>query len=92
MAATDYLDVSQEVEALGVGQQEDVMPLLGGVGNPWDTYVNVPIGGRYFKVDGTWYYKTGAGDLAGDWTEVVSAGGGIGVQLVWKFSTSTTAA
>lgn len=67
MAAVDY-NHAVEQDAIGVGAQNDVIGVLGGSAAPWDAYVNVPVGSRYFKSDGTWYYKSGAGDTAGDWT------------------------
>lgn len=74
MAAIDYVDVAQEMDALGVGAQDDVRAFLAGAANPWDAYISVPIGSRYFKSDGTWYWKSGAGDTSGDWTEIVGTG------------------
>lgn len=70
MSAIDYSDIAQEMDALGIGAQDDVRGILAGAGNPWDAYINVPIGSRYFKSDGKWYWKSGAGDTSGDWTEI----------------------
>lgn len=46
----------------------DDIGILAGIGNPWDDYINVPVGSRYFKQDGYQYRKTGTGDNTTNWT------------------------
>lgn len=62
-----------------------------GDGDPWIIVPDAPQGSKYLKTNGTEWLLTGTtGSAEVDWTQ--SAGGGLGVQLAWRFSTTTTEA
>jgi hypothetical protein len=62
--AQDFYKRSSTFKALSLG---DGIGILTGIGNPWDEYINVPLGSRYYKQDGTEWKKVGAGDTVGNW-------------------------
>lgn len=61
----DYRVKTFETSAVGL---RDDIALLAGIGNPWDEYINVPEGSRYFKQNGYQYRKSGPGDNINNWT------------------------
>ena len=45
----------------------DDIGILAGIGVPWDDYINVTVGSRFFKADGKVYRKIGTGDSQANW-------------------------
>ncbi len=63
--AQDFYKRSSTFKALSLG---DGIGILTGIGNPWNEYINVPLGSRYYKQDGTEWKKVGLGDTESNWS------------------------